>query len=85
MFTYNLKLFLRNILARKTFSFINLSGLAVGMACTLLIVLWVKYELDFDKFHENYDLICRVVVDYDGQRTPATPGPMAAWRCRTSG
>jgi len=79
MFTYNLKLFLRNILARKTFSFINLSGLAVGMACTLLIVLWVKYELDFDKFHENYDLICRVVVDYDGQRTPATPGPMAAW------
>ncbi len=79
MFNHNFKLFFRNILARKTFSLINLSGLAVGIACTLLIVLWVKYELDYNNFHENYDRICRVVGEYDGLRTPTTAGPMAAW------
>jgi ABC-type antimicrobial peptide transport system permease subunit len=50
-----LKIALRNLISHKVFSFINIFGLAVGMACTILIVLWVQDELSFDRFHKNAD------------------------------
>jgi putative ABC transport system permease protein len=53
MFINYLKVALRNIKRYKGFSFINISGLAVGMACCILIFLWVQDELSYDKFHEN--------------------------------
>ncbi len=74
-----IKIALRAILRNKVYSLINISGLAIGMAGALLILLWVKYELDYDHFHENLDQIYRVVVEHDGFRTPTTPGPMAAF------
>jgi putative ABC transport system permease protein len=44
---------LRNLFRNKVYSFINLTGLALGLACTLLIALWVQSELAVDKFHAN--------------------------------
>jgi len=55
-----LKIALRNIKRHKVFSFINLAGLAIGMACFILIVLWIQNELSFDKFHTNKDRLFRI-------------------------
>ena len=49
------KIALRNLIRHKGFSFINISGLAAGMACTILILLWVNDELSYDKFFRNAD------------------------------
>jgi putative ABC transport system permease protein len=56
-----LKITLRNIVKQKTYSFINITGLAVGLASFILIVLWVQDEFSFDSFHANTDNIYRVV------------------------
>ncbi len=50
-----LKITLRNLFRHKAFSFINIIGLAVGMACTILILLWVQDELSYEKFFKNAD------------------------------
>ncbi len=60
MFYNYLKITLRNILKHKGYSFINISGLAIGMACCLLISLWVLDELSYDKFHLNASHLYRV-------------------------
>ncbi len=52
---------LRNLSRQKLYSLINILGLAVGLACTILIYLWVNDELSYDKFHENGENIYRVV------------------------
>jgi putative ABC transport system permease protein len=53
MFLNYLKIALRNIRRHKAFSFINIAGLAIGIACCILIMLWVQDELSYDRFHEN--------------------------------
>ncbi len=58
-----LKTAFRNMRKQKVFSFINISGLAAGMACFILIMLWVDHELSFNKFHENGENIYRVLKD----------------------
>ena len=58
-----LKVALRNITRHRLYSFINISGLAVGMACCILILLWVQDELSFDRFHDNSSEIYRVIQD----------------------
>ena len=47
----------RNLVRAKGFSFINICGLAVGMAATTLIVLWIQNEVSYDQFHEKKDRI----------------------------
>ncbi len=47
------------------YTMINILGLAVGLACTILISLWVRDELNFDKFHENAENIYRICVEGD--------------------
>ncbi len=47
----------RNLLKNKAFSFLNISGLAIGMASALLILLWVQNEVSYDQFHKNKDYI----------------------------
>lgn len=47
----------RNLLRNKGFSFINISGLAIGMAAAVLITLWIQNELSYDQFHEKKDRI----------------------------
>jgi putative ABC transport system permease protein len=56
-----LKIALRNLKRNKVMSFINISGLAIGIATCLLILLFVQYEWSFDRYHEKADRIVRVV------------------------
>ncbi|MFC2166063.1 ABC transporter permease [Acidobacteriota bacterium] len=63
MFKNYLKVALRNIKKQKGYAVINISGLAIGMAACLLILLWVQDELNFDSYHENADNIYRLVID----------------------
>ncbi len=64
MFGNYLKVAVRNIVRYKGYSFINIAGLAVGMACFILIVLWVRDDLSYDKFHLNADRLY-LVTDYE--------------------
>ncbi|MBN1272443.1 MAG: ABC transporter permease [Candidatus Aminicenantes bacterium] len=57
MFKNYLKTSLRNLKRNKGYSLINMTGLAVGMACFLLIVMWVTDELSYDRWHEQADSI----------------------------
>jgi len=82
MFKSYLTVAIRNILRHKVYSFINLTGLAVGMACCILILLWIQDELSYDRFHENADDIYRVIQDInfaDHSTTWAvTQGPLGS-------
>jgi len=60
MFKNYLKIAYRNIKKHKGYSLINVAGLAIGMACCILILFFVFDELSYDKFHENHDRIYRV-------------------------
>ena len=60
MFKNYLKVAFRNIQRQKGYSFINIAGLAVGLSCCILILLWVQDELSYDRYHENRDRICRI-------------------------
>jgi putative ABC transport system permease protein len=51
------KIAFRNLLRNKGFSAINISGLAVGMASAILILLWIQNEISYDKFHKNKDYL----------------------------
>ena len=75
-----IKIALRYFKRYRGFSFINLMGLAVGMACTILIFLWVQYEWSFDRFHTKAERIHQVVyVSDDGNvRARRLQGPLAA-------
>src|SRR5918993_4236322 len=76
-----LKTALRNIWKNKAFSFINIMGLALGLACSLLIMLWVTDEYKVDAYHENGDRLYSVYeTQYrDGLISAfhGTPGVMA--------
>ncbi len=71
---------LRNIFRHKSYSLINITGLALGMACCLLIMMWVLDELSYDRFHSNADQLYRVEQDqnYSGEiyHVTVTPYPM---------
>jgi len=51
---------MRNLWRNKSFSFINITGLSVGLACCMLIFLYAKDEVSFDRFHQNKDNIYRI-------------------------
>lgn len=78
-----IKIALRNIKKQKGYSFINIFGLAAGMACCIMILLWVFDELSFDGYQKNSNELYRVVEEQlyaGGQIFPVavTPGPLAA-------
>lgn len=54
---------LRNISKNKVFTLINISGLAIGMASSILILMFILKELSYDRFHEKSDRICRLYID----------------------
>ena len=58
-----IKITVRNLLKYKTYSFINIAGLAIGIACCILILLFVNDELSYDKFHNKFENIYRVALD----------------------
>jgi len=60
-----LKSFIRFLRRHKAYSINNILGLSIGMAAAVLIYLWILDELSFDKHHDNYDNICRIVATWD--------------------
>ena len=56
-----LKVAWRNLLRHKGYSFINIFGLAAGLGSCLMMLLWVRDELSYDRFHSNAAAIYRVV------------------------
>jgi ABC-type antimicrobial peptide transport system permease subunit len=81
MFKSYLKIAWRNIWRNKAFSITNLSGLTIGMTCTMLILLWVQDELNWDKFHPDHQNIYQVMVnrDFNGEvnTDKSVPFPLA--------
>ncbi|MBG9377557.1 ABC transporter permease [Panacibacter sp. DH6] len=69
MFTSFVKIAWRNLTRHKAFSFINITGLALGITCSLLIMLWVQDEKNVDAFHANGSRIYQVYERnfYDGK------------------
>jgi len=76
MFKNYLKIALRNILRQKGYSFINIFGLAIGIAACLLISLWVRDELNFDKFNENSADLYQIIQTQYYPSGPFTVGAM---------
>jgi putative ABC transport system permease protein len=81
MFINYLKIALRTIRRHKGYSFINIAGLSVGMACFLLILLFSQYEFSYEQHHENADRIYRVNVEQQLTdrvfRAQTSPVPLA--------
>jgi putative ABC transport system permease protein len=79
MFSNYLVAALRNLRRQRVHSLVNIFGLSLGMACAILILLWVGDELGYDRFHENFDRVYRVVADwpqYGWQGVNASPMPL---------
>ncbi|MGO4293365.1 ABC transporter permease [Chitinophaga sp. RAB17] len=80
MFKNYFKITIRTLWKNKTYSFLNIFGLAIGLACAGVIYLWIEDEVTFDNSHVKKDQIYQVMENwnYDGIRTfSSTPGPMA--------
>lgn len=78
MFKNYLKAAFRNLKKQKGYAFINISGLAIGMAACIMILMWVHDELSFDTYHENTDRIFRLTIDANlgtHMKVPASPIP----------
>src|ERR1700678_740079 len=76
---YNyLKTALRNLWKNKGFSAINILGLTIGMASSLLILLWVRNELSYDRFNAHADRIYRITADAGGFKVAVNPPWMPA-------
>ena len=56
---------LRNIRRHRVHSVLNIAGLSVGMACTIVIIQWVRFEYSFDRYHANADRIYRLGTDFN--------------------
>ncbi len=75
----------RTLLKSKTFSLINIAGLSIGLACAMLILLYVKDEVSYDRFHKNVNNIYRIVsqskhrgIEYKSSNTGLLQGPRFA-------
>ena len=83
MFENYFKTAFRNLLHNKIYSFINISGLSMGLACAMLIMLYVQDELSYDRFHRNVNQIYRIDKQqtredgsvHTGSYTGYFPGP----------
>ena len=79
MFKNYIKIALRNMKRQKGYSFINIMGLAIGMASVLIIYIYVKHELSYDSYHKDSDRIYRIIFKGEGfGELVMTPPPMAA-------
>lgn len=63
MFKNNLKIAFRSLLRRRIFTTINITGLALGMATTILAFLWVQNEFNFDRYHQHAKSLYRINTD----------------------
>jgi putative ABC transport system permease protein len=72
-----LKIAWRNLMKNKVFSFINITGLTIGITVCMMIFLFIMNEFSVDRFHKNGALIYRVMRGYDKSqpRVPYLSGP----------
>jgi putative ABC transport system permease protein len=72
------KIAVRNLLRNKAYSLINIFGLAIGIACFMLIFLFISDELSYDKFHTKADRIYRIIeiIDNEGQGEESSSAPL---------
>src|SRR5215831_14030830 len=73
---------LRNLSRHRLFSGLNIFGLSTGMACSILIFLWVQDELSFDKFNHNADHIFRITAKVSDIEAAVVP-PSLAYAIKT--
>ncbi len=73
-----LKIALRNLLRHKTFTLINLSGLAIGFACCIIILMFVRSQTGQDQYHANKERLYRLTLEVEGLKTGEI------WRSATS-
>src|SRR4051794_25988378 len=71
------KIAARNLFRHKLFSGLNIFGLATGMACSILIFLWVQDELSFDKFNKGAGSIFRLTCKVSDLDAAVVPPPLA--------
>lgn len=82
MYKNYLKMAYRNLMRHKVFSLINVLGLALGMTCSILVLLWVQDEVSYDRFFDKTDQLYRMMGTQhypgaDDLTVSATPGPLA--------
>lgn len=79
MFKNYFKVTYRNFIKQKVYSALNISGLAIGLACSILIFIYISDELSFDKFHSKSDRIYRVLEKFEsegvGEHSASLPFP----------
>jgi putative ABC transport system permease protein len=83
MMNHYFKSTLRYMQRHKSYSLINITGLAIGIACCLLILSWVRFELSYDRFHTNAQEIYRVISEFQSPEgeinyTLTSQAPLAA-------
>ncbi len=79
MFKNYLKIAFRNLRRHKGYAFINMAGLALGIACCILILLWVKDEMATNRFHEKIDSLYIIMsTQHYGSETEVGPGSVPA-------
>jgi putative ABC transport system permease protein len=76
MFQHNLLLIYRSVKRYKGSFFINLIGLSTGLACSILILLWVQNEISYDRFHIHADNIYRITAEVRDERLALSSYPL---------
>jgi putative ABC transport system permease protein len=79
MFSNYIKIAWRNLLRNKAYTTINIIGLSLGIACSIIIFTLISYHLSFDSFHHNKDRICRIVTEFHQDKieySAAVPQPL---------
>jgi len=71
-----LRIALRSLIRHKAYSFINIAGLAIGMASSILILLWVRNELSYDRWHKHAGQIYRITTGASGFNTAVAAAGM---------
>ncbi len=71
-----LKTALRNLMKHKGYSVINIIGLALGLTCAIVIMVWVQDEFSFDRFHQNGNTIYRVILETSSFSAAVTSPPL---------
>src|SRR5690349_17837800 len=72
-----IKIAWRNIMRHKAYSALNIAGLSIGMACSILILLWVQNELSYDRFNTNADQLFRLTANAGDFKAAVSPAGMA--------
>lgn len=67
----------RNIIRQKAYSVLNIAGLSIGMACSILILLWVQNELSYDRFHARADQLFRLTCNAGDFKAAVSAAGMA--------